>query len=108
MKNHGFELPLPKPRRGNRHDAIEREEGVDVGAAVTYLEEAEAGARALTDSVRHFAAAADALLKCGLTENALVLLIQDLGPKPHGRPIPKDVISQVLKAAARVGEHLES
>lgn len=104
MDNVGFELP--KPRRNARQNVIAREEGVDVTGAVTYLEEAERGAIALTDQVRHFAAAAKALLDCGLTENALCLLIQDLGPKPHGRPIPRDVIHEVLKAAARVGEHL--
>lgn len=107
LKNHGFELPVPTGRRNSRQNVIAREEGVDVSNAVTYLEEAAAGATALTESTRHFAQAAKALLESGLTENAICLLIQDLGPKPHGRPIPKEVIRDVLKAAARLDEHLE-
>lgn len=102
--NVGFDLP--KPRRNARQNVIAREEGADIAGAVSYLEEAERGAVALTNEVRKFAAAAEALLSSGLTENALVLLVQDLAPKPHGRPVPKEVVLQVLKAAARVSEHL--
>ncbi len=98
MDNHGFNLPMPKAR-GSRQAKALREEGVDVGDAVSYLEEAERGSIALTESVRKFAASAQALLESGLTENALVLLIQDLGPKAHGRPVPKDTILAILKSA---------
>jgi hypothetical protein len=106
--NVGFNLPLPKPpRRNARQNVIAREEGVDVTGAVSYLEEAERGAVALTNEVRKFAAAADQLLKSGLTENAIILLIQDLAPKAHGRPLPRDLIAAVLKAASRLSEHLK-
>lgn len=113
LKDEDFVLPAhappPKRRRGNRIDRLSKEPGVDkpaIARAVSYLDEAAAGAVALTNEIRQLAAAAKALLDSGLTENALCLLIQDLGPKAHGRPIPKETILGVLKAAARVEEHL--
>lgn len=108
MKNHGFELPLPKPRRNNRHDRIEREEGVDIGGAVSYLEEAERGAVALTHEVRKFASAAEALLDGGLTDDAVAILIQSkMKNQRNGRPFPHETILEVLTAAARLSEHLK-
>lgn len=106
-KNVGIDLPMPPPRRNARQNIIAREEGVDVSGAVTYLEEAERGAIALTEAVKRFAVDAHALLEGGLNENAIAILIQDLGPKAHGRPLPKETILAVLKTAARVGEHLK-
>lgn len=107
MKNHGFELPTPKPRRNNRHDALQREEGIDVGDAVSYLEEAERGAVALTDSVRRFAVAAEKLLASGLTDGAAAILVQSLMKNQrNGRPFPVETILEVLHAAARMHEHL--
>ena len=107
MRNHGFELPTPKVR-GSRQAKILREEGVDVGDAVSLLEEADRGATYLTESVKKFAAAANALMQCGLTENAVAVLIQDLmGNARNGKLYPIGTILEVLHAAARLNEHLK-
>lgn len=109
------QLPMPKRRRGNRQDRLALDPNVSkeqVAKAVTYMEEAEAGARELTDEVRKFAGACYAMLSSGLTLNAIVLLVQDLmekqsGGSRHGLPkYGKDTIAAVLKAAARLDEHL--
>lgn len=106
--NVGFNLPTGKPRRNNRHDKILRDEGVDVGDAVSYLEEAERGAVALTNEVRRFAVAAEKLLDSGLTENCIAILIQSrMKNQRNGRPFPLETISEVLNAAARLSEHLK-
>lgn len=108
MRNHGIELPMPKPRRNNRHDAIQRDEGADIGNAVSYLEEAERGAVALTESVKRFAVAAEKLLESGLTDDATAILIQSLMKNQrNGRPFPVETILEVLHAAARMSEHLK-
>jgi hypothetical protein len=105
-KNVGIDLPMP-PRRNARQNIIAREEGVDVSGAVSYLEEAERGAIALTNEVRTFATAAKALLEGGLKEHAIALLVQDLCPNAkNGHPIPLSTVVEVLRAAARCGEHL--
>ncbi len=107
MKNHGFDLPLPKAR-GSRQAKIEREEGVDVGDAVSYLEEANRGSIALVQATQKFALAAQALLESGLTEDAISLLIQDLmGNARNGKPYPRETITLTLRAAARLTEHLQ-
>ncbi len=107
MQNHGFELPKPKVR-GSRQAKILKEEGVDVGGAVGYLEEAERGALALTESVRRFGEAAEKLLASGLTDQAAAILVQSLMKNQrNGRPFPTDTILEVLHAAARMSEHLK-
>ncbi len=107
MTNHGFNLPMPKAR-GSRQAKIEREEGIDVGDAVSYLEEAERGSIALVQATRKFAIAAEALLNSGLTDAAVVALIQALMPNvKNGRPFPGGTILAVLKAAGRLKEHLK-
>lgn len=90
---------------------------VDVGPAVRFLEEGGSVARAFTESLEiggiiredilKVAAATTATLNCGLTRDALLLLIQAQCPRPHGRPMPKDVINDVLEAMARLDEHLD-
>lgn len=109
-------IPVGKPRRGNRQARLAMDPNVSkeqVARAVTYLEEAEAGARELTDEVRKFAAACYAMLTSGLTLNAVTLLVQDLmekrsGGSAHGQPkYSKETVAAVLKAAARLDEHLK-
>lgn len=108
MTNVGFELPLPKSRRNSRQKVISREEGVDVGDAVSYLEEAERGAIALTNEVRRFSIAAEALPESGLTDDAVAILVQSLMKNQrNGRPFPQETILEVLHAAARLSEHLK-
>lgn len=107
--NRGFELPMPKPRRNSRANVIARDEGVHIGDAVTYLEEAERGATALTEAVRQFSAAAKVLLASGLTENAIAVLMQELMPKTRrgNFAVTKETILDVLRTAARLTEHLK-
>ncbi len=107
MKNHGFEVPMPKVR-GSRQAKILRDEGIDVGDAVTLMEEAERGATYLTESVKKFAAAAEKLLDGGLTDDAVSLLIQGLmGNGGNGKPYPRETILKTLRAAARLSEYLK-
>jgi hypothetical protein len=105
--NVGFDLPMPKAR-GSRQAKILREEKVDVGTAVGYLEEAERGSIALTNAVREFSVTAKALLKSGLTENAVAVLMQELMPKTRrgNFAVTKETILDVLRTAARLNEHL--
>lgn len=119
LRDEDFILPAsepPKRRRGNRIDRLSKDPDVDkpaIARAVSYLDEAAAGSRELTDEVRKFASAAHALLTCGLTFNAVVILVQDLMPKQsggsaHGKPkYSKETIAEVLKSAARLDEHLK-
>lgn len=119
LNDEDFVLPagIPPRRRGNRVDRMSKEPDVDkpaIAKAVSYLDEAAAGSRELTDEVSKFAGAAHALLTCGLTFNAVLILVQDLMPKQsggsaHGKPkYSKETIAEVLKAAARLDEHLKS
>ncbi len=112
--NVGFNLPMGKPPRGSRQAKLLREEKgerVDPAAlreAVSYVEEAAAGATGLTDAIRELGIAANALLKSGLKPETAALLIQSLMKNQrNGRPQPTSMILEVLYAAARVGEHLE-
>lgn len=108
MKNHGFELPAPPPRRNARQNVIEREEGVDVTGAVSYLEEAERGSIGLTNAVKDFAGAAKALLEGGLNEEAITLLLQYKMPRhKNGDLVSRKTILDTLQAAARLHEYLK-
>lgn len=76
-----------------------------VADAVTYLEEANAGARALTENMEQVALAAKALLASRLTDEALATLLQPSLPKSaKGHPFPKKDIILVLQAAAKLAE----
>lgn len=119
LNDEDFVLPVgapPKRRRGNRIDRLSKEPDVDktaIAEAAGYLDEYAAGSRELSDEVRKFASAVHSLLTGGLTFNAIILLVQDLMPKhsgggAHGKPkFPKEAIAEVLKAAARLDEHLK-
>lgn len=109
------QIPLGKPRQSKRQARLELDPNVSkeqIAKAVTYMAEAEAGSRELTDEVRKFAKASYAMLTNGLTLNAVALLVQDLmekqsGGSRHGQPkYGKETIAAVLKAAARLDEHL--
>ncbi len=105
-----FALPAgnpPKPRRGSRAATVLKTEGIDIRPALTYLEEADLGSRAMTAEIEKFAHHAQALLAGKLEERSIALLIQDNLPKPHGRPYPIDQIIQVLQAAARLTAHFK-
>lgn len=98
MKNHGFNLPLPK-----------QTEPLDLQAIEDWMAKAEAGAGAIGREVLVFARIAQGLLSTGLTRNATALLIQDLLPKTRrGNPtITLATILRVLDGAASLAEHVQ-
>lgn len=96
-KNHGADWLVgePKPPRGKQP--------LDVTRAVDFLEQASVSTYEMSDEVKEFAAHAKALLEGGLTQEAVLVLIQaKLGNQRNGRPMPASTILEVLKAAANL------
>lgn len=62
---------------------------------IVNIDGAEVPLQLMADDIERIARAGDAILKCRLTERALVILLQDAisGPK-----VPQNTIQQVLKA----------
>jgi len=87
-----------------------------IGEAVRFLEVGGDVAKSFTDSlaaggfivedVQKVAAAVAGVLNCGLTREALLLLIQAKCPRPHGRPMPTSTIDDVLTALSHIDQHV--
>ncbi len=92
-----------------REQVMAAERFLDEGGSVAKVfEESLAAGGVLREDIIKVHAAAMGLLTAGLTERALVVLIQDLAPKQrNGRPIPDYIITNVLDALRRLDEFIQ-
>lgn len=84
------------------------ERWLDSGGSVAkaFKESLEVG-QVLNADVLLVLGASNALLCGGLKPRTIALLVQDLLPKPHGRPALTVVqVLDVLEALTRIGDHL--
>lgn len=73
--------------------------GMGIAPIVDWMEEAAAAAGTIAEDVQKVSAAAVALLESGLTNAALVALLQaQMGNERNGRPMPAATIMRVLHA----------
>ncbi len=102
MKNHGFEIPMPRrPLKGSNDGEL------DIQSAVDFMDDATKQVFHLSKGLAQFAANANALVNGPLTLQAVAVLIQAGGGLPKtagGRPLPIETIIGVLEAAARLGD----
>lgn len=78
-------------------DGVERWMDEKGPGGKSFRESLEAGGVIASDLVV-VAGAINGLLHCGLTREALLLLIQAKCPRPHGRPMAMQTIEDVLEA----------
>lgn len=86
-------------------DGVERWMDEKGPGGKSFRESLEAGGVIATDLVV-VAGAINGLLSCGLTREALLLLIQAKCPRPHGRPMPIATIDDVLTAMQHLDQFL--
>lgn len=72
----------------------------------SFRESLEAGG-VIAEDLTVVASAVTGLLNCGLTRDALLVLLQAKCPKPHGRPMALATISDVLDALSSLDAFLE-
>ncbi len=101
MKNHGFEIPMPRrPLKGSNDGEL------DIQSAVDFMEGASEQVFQLSRELSMFAASAKALVEGPLTMEAVVALMQASLPRKRGGGggvIPAETIMLVLEAAAGLG-----
>lgn len=89
----------------------------DIGDAVRFLEEGGSVAKAfresleaggtIVDDVKKVAAAMHGLLNCGLTREALVVLLQaKIGNQRNGKLMPKQTVNDVVEALGNLDHFL--
>jgi len=87
-----------------------------IGDAVRFLDEGGSVSKSFTESlaagglivedVKKVAAAVSGVVNCGLTREALLILIQAKCPRPHGRPMALTTIDDVLTALQHIDQHV--
>ncbi len=88
-------------------DGIERWMDEKGPGGKSFRESLEAGGVIASDLVV-VAGAINGMLACGLTREALLLLIQAKCPRPHGRPMSITTIEDVLAAMENLHTFLET
>lgn len=74
---------------------------------VTLLNDGAKTGKKIAEGLKHAVAALDHLAECGLTPEALVLLICDQCPKDRaGRATTVDTVERVMQGFFRLGNHL--
>lgn len=100
---------IPLDPKVTKEQLLSAQRFLDEGGSVAKVfEESLAAGGVLREDIVKVHAAAMGLLTSGLTERALVVLIQDLAPKQrNGRPIPDYVVVNVLEALRRLDEFIQ-
>lgn len=94
-----------QPPRARRPTRGSNDGNMDIQSAVDFLESSDEKVLQLSKELKLFTAQAQALLNGGLTEEAVIVLLQGMLPKQrNGKPFAAQSIRDVLTAAGRLAE----